>query len=257
MTRSFPGGLDAIVSRFELASPSMLGDRRLLRRVDTKFFLPTGALVWILNSVARDYRILAQQGQDERVLARYRTIYLDTPDLRCFHDHRCGRLPRQKVRLRRYLDRDETYFEIKSKQVNGQTNKYRLALEGPDAELGDQARRLVALHTSLPFDALEPTMVVDYHRMTLLAIHDLERVTIDVGLDFRGSSPGFNFDHVAIVEVKQPALCRQTPIMQALRTHRVYPSGGSKYCTAMVMARPGMPTRHVRSALRAVERIQA
>jgi hypothetical protein len=252
---AIPAGLHAIASRFAIATPEMLGERQLLRRVDTKFLLPSHALIWVLANIAGEYQMLRSNGQ---ALARYRTTYLDTPDLRCYHDHRRGRLPRHKVRLRDYLDRQVSFFEIKTKRASGETQKHRLKLAGLDAPLPEhEARRLVGLHTPLPFDELTPSIVVDFSRITLLAIRDEERVTIDVGLGFRDARPGFDLSDIAIVEVKQPSLRRQTPIMQALHTHGFYARAGSKYCTTLVLARPSIPANHIRPALRAMERLQA
>lgn len=256
MTASAPvlDNLDAVAGRFAGATLEMLDECRLLRRFDTKFLLPAQDLAWVLASVSRDYRVLCVDGTR---LARYRTVYHDTPDLRCYHDHRRGRRPRHKIRVRHYLDHDLSFFEIKTKRTNGETHKHRFPLLGSESDDRARARRLVGRYTALPFDDLVPSISIDYHRMTLLSIHDRERVTIDVGLDVAGAGPGLDLTGVAVLEVKQRSLQRQTSIMQALQAQRFYPQRASKYCTSLVLTRSQIPANHIRSALRAVERLQS
>lgn len=246
-------GLEALAARFAVASEEMLQARSLLRRTDTKFLLPAHMAVWVLAGITRDYRIISSPN---RHLARYQTIYYDTPDLLCFHDHRRGRLPRHKIRIRRYLDRDAAFFEIKTKQPNRETKKHRLPHPPHESGLNGDDERLIAAHTALPLKELSPTIVIDFSRMTLLSEHSDERMTIDTNLDFTGSGPAEAFDNTVMIEVKQRSLERRTPIMRALRAHRFRPGAASKYCAALAMAQTTLPRHHVRPLLRALERMQ-
>jgi len=82
--------------------PEDLQKRSLQRRVDTKFLCAATALNDLVPALGGDYGLLLACGEP---LARYRTLYFDSPDRRFYHQHRRGRRDRFKVRSRHYLDR--------------------------------------------------------------------------------------------------------------------------------------------------------
>src|SRR5688572_20051922 len=97
------------------ASPALLGGRELLKRNDAKFCLPMRHLPALLGSVD-SYDVLLAAGSP---VARYDTLYFDTAELECFHDHRRGRRHRAKVRIRHYPERELSFFEVKAKSARG------------------------------------------------------------------------------------------------------------------------------------------
>lgn len=249
---TLPRGLLAVARRFEPASLEMLRSRALLRRTDTKFLLRSDVVIWALAAITNAYRVLPS---GQRFLGRYRTIYFDTPDFLCFDDHRRGRRPRHKVRIRHYLDRQRTFFEIKSKLGNDVTTKHRELRTYGDESFSDADRRTVSRQTGLPAGELRPSLLIDFSRMTLLGIDSEERMTIDFNVGFDGG-PDSNLEGVSIVEVKQAQLCRTTPIMKVLRAHGLRPHPASKYCTALALSRPSLRANALKRVLRTVERIQ-
>lgn len=246
-------GLSAVTSRFDHATVKMLQARALLRRTDTKFLVPAEMVVWILAGLSNDYLMLPS---GNRYFARYDTTYFDTPDLRCFHDHRRGCRPRHKIRVRHYPDRGVSYLEVKSKDTSTETRKHRVRRTFGDDSLGGDGRRFVAMCCDLPVDELEPSMRMQFFRLTLLGKYTEERLTVDLGLDFDGAPPGRDLSGVGIVEVKQRHLQRRTPIMRALRAHQFRQGSASKYCTALALSRPSVRRNQIRPVLRAIERIQ-
>ena len=95
----------------------LLAARALLTRVDRSYLLREA--LDALSSLRDDYGVL-RAGPDS---ARYSTRYFDTSDLRMYDDHRRGRCPRYKVRMRHHLDRTLSFLEVKRKGTNQQTTK--------------------------------------------------------------------------------------------------------------------------------------
>ena len=98
----------------------LLAARALLTRVDRSYLLPREALDALLSSLRDDYGVLRA---GTRLAARYSTRYFDTSDLRMYDDHRRGRCPRYKVRMRHHLDRKLSFLEVKRKGTNQQTTR--------------------------------------------------------------------------------------------------------------------------------------
>jgi hypothetical protein len=214
------------------ASPELLGRRELLNRNDAKFCLPMRHLPALLGSAVDAYDILLSAGS---TVATYDTLYFDSAELQCFHDHRRGRRHRAKIRIRHYPDRQLSFFEVKAKSARGSTNKARVARVFGDDELGEADRALVRRGFPSLADRIEPVLWTRFARITLLGRETAERATIDINLRFEACT-GISraFEGLSIVEVKQPRLDRRTPLMCALRELRAMPSAMSKYCSGVV-----------------------
>jgi hypothetical protein len=244
------GALADALEPFGYASPELLLRRKLLHRVDSKFVLRGDQLVQLLAQLPRDYAVLRA---GVRRIASYRTLYFDTPDLQCFHDHRRGRRPRHKIRIRHYLDRGVTSFEIKSKLQGERTRKARVLLPYRVDALPDRALELAAEQGARFDGPLEPQLWMEFRRLTLLGLEHEERVTIDVGLTMGGREP-VTLDGVVIAEVKQARFSARSPIMTALRDARLRPTSASKYCTGIALTRDGVRLNRLLPALRVIER---
>jgi hypothetical protein len=234
---------------------SLLRRRDLLRRVDTKFVAPLEQLGSIFHGLEAHYARLLANGAS---WASYETLYFDTKGDRFFHDHRRGRLGRHKVRIRHYIDREVTYFEVKLKSNRRITTKVRRpkdfrcsTLETEDLALGSEVPQV-------PLSEVVPRLWTLFSRLQLVGREHLERVTIDVGVGFRHgriesaaaldelatSRAGgrrlvrelpADLRPLAVVEVKQPRYRSRTPIMLSLRREGVRRTRSSKYCTGVYL----------------------
>ncbi|HUH00401.1 MAG TPA: polyphosphate polymerase domain-containing protein [Kofleriaceae bacterium] len=242
-----------ILGRFGVASPELLSRRRLLRRTDSKFVMRAGDLPAIVDSLADAYRVLLAGTVP---LASYRTLYFDTPELDCFHDHRRGRRPRNKIRIRHYDERGLTFLEIKTKRSELETRKYRKARPFGETGLDASDRAFIAEHSGYAGE-LGPTIWTDFRRLTLLSIDFNERVTIDLGLEFHRDGTRADIGDLAIVEIKQSPFCMRSGAMQALRRIGVRQASASKYCTATMLTRTGLRFNRLRPVLRTIERLSS
>jgi hypothetical protein len=242
-----------VLAPFAVATPELLQRRGLLRRTCTKFVLRADDLAALLWWLRRDYAVLRAAGHN---LATYRTLYFDTPELDAFHDHRRGRRPRHKVRIRHYPDRRVSFFELKTKKSDLLTHKRRVAVPYGDNVVSEPQLDLLREHAPRLSRALEPQVWTNFRRLTLIGVDTNERVTIDTDLQVGPAGQLERLDHVAIMEVKQWPFCVRTPVMAALRSAGRQASSASKYCAALALTRPGLRLNRLLPALRAIEKIR-
>ena len=243
----------AVLLRFEEASPELLNARLLLQRTDRKYLLARRDLAALLSTLAADYRVLRSAGH---LVASYRTVYFDTPELRTFEDHRRERRCRCKVRVRHHLDRGLTFLEIKCKGRDGRTSKARLERPFGCEEIDADATRFVDRHCALGAGRLAPALALEFRRVTLIGDRVDERMTIDWDLRIASGARRDRLPDVAIVEVKQPRYSNRTPSVRALRAMHVQERGISKYCIALTRLAPVRP-HAFRPVLRKMEQLSA
>jgi hypothetical protein len=202
------------------ASAELLAARALLTRVDRKYLLPREA----------------------------------TADLRMYDDHRRGRCPRYKVRIRHHIDRELSFLEVKRKGANRQTTKAILNRPFGVAGLDPEDRHFIDQHCPMTAAGLVPALTVDFLRATLVGDVVNERVTVDWDLDFHQAATDTRLAQAVIVEVKQARYSNHTPAIRALRALRMREQSISKYCIATA-AGAAVRGNTFKPALRAVERL--
>ena len=171
-----------VVARFSEASPELLEARALQQRVDRKYLLRKGLMDSLLEGLGAHYRV-ARAG--DALLARYDTLYFDTPERLLYEDHRRGRRPRYKVRVRHHLDRRLTFLEVKRKDTNVCTRKARLGIPFGETRLNADACQFIDAHCPAGAARLIPRVSVAFFRLTLVGEHANERVTFDWNIEFR------------------------------------------------------------------------
>ena len=233
----------AAFAGFPIASRELARGRELQRRIDTKFLANRELLAALAAPLAGHYAVLHGS-------ARYRSLYFDTPDFLCFHDHRRGRRIRHKVRIRHYPDRGCSFFEIKTKRNELVTDKQRLELPYGQDNL-ERSHRALASTVGLPGDALVPALWIEYRRLTLANLTRSERLTIDVDLEVM-TLDGRRYDcgDLAVIEVKQAPFSPFTPVMRALAAAGAGERSMSKYASAIARLVPGIRCNRLLPALR-------
>ena len=209
----------------------------MLTRLDNKYIVLADAFQPALQAFGEQFDVL--EIRNKRVFT-YATRYFDDPDLRSYYDHHQGRRKRSKIRVRTYVDAGFSYLEIKLKDKRKVTVKKRLKIDSNGDGLcaisrspfiDQNHRELYQTGFGRP---LTPVIEMQYQRITLVAKHGGERMTIDTGLQFsangvlRHTDPG-----LFIVETKS---ARGYGIAdRILRANRLHPTKScSKYCVGMV-----------------------
>lgn len=204
---------------------------RLMNRTDKKFVTNKARLADLLALAEGKY--YAQFNAGSRI-ASYRTTYWDTDDYDYYMQHHNGRAPRQKVRVRTYMDSGVTFLEVKTKNNHGRTKKKRVEIPG-QGQIEGSAEFLQERVRRAPSEIHE-TVQNNFHRITLVNYAKTERLTIDFDVHFHNYDTGEDVDtgDLVIIELKRDGNVF-SPVLDILRQLRIKPSGFSKYCIGSVL----------------------
>ncbi|MBK8482405.1 MAG: VTC domain-containing protein [Proteobacteria bacterium] len=242
----------ALLLGYARVGAELAASRALQRRVDTKFLFGRRKLHAVLSDLSSSFELLAPP---RAPWGAYASLYFDTRDLMLFHDHRRGRRRRFKVRLRHYHDRALTFLEVKRTQRPGHTDKLRRQVDYGTAQIDGAARRFVDEAIAPSRVALEPTLLVEYRRITLIGRAAVERVTFDLDLRVCWQGEVCSFGEAVIAEVKQPRFCTSSLAMQALRARGAGQARASKYCLGIMALNHGVRAHRLKPRLRALQEV--
>ncbi|WP_025764614.1 polyphosphate polymerase domain-containing protein [Dyadobacter tibetensis] len=225
----------SIANQIESFDPISLGEMesvKLMNRMEVKFTLPVEKLADILYQVQAHYRILEM---GETRIFDYETLYFDSEAMDLYHQHHAGHLNRYKIRYRNYINTQSSFFEIKQSNNKGRTHKTRIPDQLNDQEdLGSASRQFLQKSTDYDPNLLKPTLWVYYSRLTLVSIHAVERITIDLNLRFRAGNSHQDYGQLIVIEVKQEKQNSASPFLDLMQKMRYKSGGMSKYCLGVV-----------------------
>lgn len=236
-----------ILNEYEPISLEQMRDVRLMNRTDTKFVTTMAMLSRFLDMARGGY--YAQEIDGKRAAA-YNTVYFDTERCDMFLAHHNGRLNRQKVRVRSYVDSQQSFLEVKTKNNHGRTKKERVAVGGFEIdaegfgevlgrgrdELSHECGEFLAHSLRYAPMTLKEQIENNFERITLVNKAKTERLTIDTNLRFRNLQTGEEKDlcGLVVIELKRDG-AMHSPVLDMLRGLRIKPMGFSKYCMGMAM----------------------
>ena len=225
--------INELLQHLEPITLEQMRNIRLMNRTDTKFVTSKDNLVRLLEMAQGKY--YAQFNNDSRI-ANYMTTYWDTDNHRFFLEHHNGRAPRQKVRVRTYMDSDLTFLEVKTKNNHGRTKKKRVEVPSQEIEVQGTNGEFVEALVHQGLNEMHPTVRNQFHRITLVNYGKTERLTIDYDVHFHNLETGNNANvgPLVIIELKRDGNV-YSPVLDILRVLRIKPSGFSKYCIGSVM----------------------
>ena len=228
-----------LVSQLEPITLEQMSGIKLMNRTDTKFVTNKHKLVHLLELAQGHYFAQFTSGS---FIAEYMTTYWDTDEHLFYFEHHNGRAPRQKVRVRTYMDSNLTFLEVKTKNNHGRTKKKRI--EVPNQEIIQEREKNSEFINGLVHKTLEdihPTVRNHFHRITLVNYGKTERLTIDFDVRFHNFETESRAEtgDLVIIELKRDGNV-YSPVLDILRTLRIKPSGFSKYCIGSVMTNRGL-----------------
>lgn len=241
----------AVLDTFEPISLEEMDRVKLMDRTDLKFNFNISHLPALLEAVRNDYRVLEVAGTR---MSRYETLYYDTPSYDLFRQHHNGKTNRYKIRLRRYVESDLNFFEIKFKNNKGRTIKKRVPRTTLDKNIGGNSEGFFTETTGMDPASMEPKLWVNYTRVTLVNRHDEERLTIDLDLEVKDEKGVADFSGLVIVEAKQ-AKPTDTPFVKKLKELHIREGGTSKYCLAVSKLVPDIKKNNFKEALTTIDKI--
>ncbi len=248
--------LDEQLEAFDPISLVEMDRVKLMNRIDTKFIIGYHQLPGILAKASSAYRILEIDGSR---VSPYSSIYFDTADVQMYTMHHNGKLNRYKVRMRLYLQSGDTYLEIKRKNNKGRTSKKRISISREHFESlhFDEIESLfVREKTPYELENLKPQLQNAFHRITLVDYNETERVTLDIGLNFRkiGEDAFIPMNKMVIVEIKQDGAASSS-FRKLFDEASVSPKSISKYCLGMMLTNPGIKYNRFKEKIRLINKI--
>lgn len=229
---------------------------KLMNRTDTKFVATIEQLNAFLLAVQGHYYI--QEKNNER-LACYHTTYFDTDDYKMYRMHHCGKQKREKIRVRTYMDTNDTFLEVKNKNNHGRTKKKRIIVEGVDTLQAESSNVVpfLATHAWYSLEEISPVIENWFNRITLVNFAKTERLTIDFNLRFHHlkTDKRDQLSRVAILELKRDGNV-PSPALEIFRRLRIKQSGFSKYCIGSALTHPGLKRNNFKERLMMIHKME-
>ncbi|WP_235296394.1 polyphosphate polymerase domain-containing protein [Portibacter marinus] len=245
--------LTEILRDFESISLAEIAKVALLKRVDTKFVLNQN----ILNDIVKDWKQhFSVLEINNKVIFQYKTHYFDTPDHQFYFDHQRGKIRRSKVRIREYLDSNQAYFEIKSKNMKRQTDKKRMLLPRNVTDASRLTKEFLEKN-SFEVPDLQASINNQFKRFTLVNRTEEERLTIDFDIQFYNDKNKISLENIAIIELKQKEFDRTSLVFETLKKHNVRPTGFSKYCYGLAALNPDLKQNYLLPKFRLLKKLTA
>ena len=211
----------------------------LMDRVDSKFISSISILPRLLEEMTPYFKV---QINNEKRIAPYCTQYLDTPDLHMFLMHQNGKLNRQKIRIRSYVDSQVSFLEVKNKNNKGRTIKIRVPVDLSHIQSVEElnsSKEFLEQNALVDSRNLQPMLANEFKRITLVNNRATERVTLDFDLRFINHQTGRQEEvsDLLVLELKQDGW-QHSDFRDIMHKLRIKASSFSKYCMGTVLTNP-------------------
>ncbi len=218
-----------IIDTFPPISLAELESYTLLDRVDTKYLVPSFRIPHVLMGLGCNYRSL--EISSIRIFS-YHTTYFDSIDWKFFTQHMTGRGHRSKVRFRRYEQTGVSFLEVKNRTNKFRTEKWRILKENSSGNRFDEESvEFIRRYTGNDTPELEAVLINKFSRITLAAVADTERVTIDFDISFYDlEGKSISIPEIGIIERKRSDFTNRSPLSETLKKINIKPTGFSKFC---------------------------
>jgi len=218
-----------LLQSFETISLHEMERVKLMNRVDTKFAFTINELNSLLPFLSESYFVLKVE---ETTTPHYESLYFDDERFSFFKDHHNGKGNRFKVRIRKYVESNLYFLEVKHK-IKGRTDKKRIATDQfneilPESDLAFVQNELQENKN------LVPIMWNSFQRISLVSKTENERLTLDFNIVFEKDGVKKSFKQLVIAELKQQDLNRNSAFYQLMKKHQIRPYRLSKYCLGSV-----------------------
>lgn len=201
-----------IINNLELFAPISLSELNAqasyLKRIDRKFLLTVHDLSDILEELKNNFQALEICGNK---VFQYDNVYMDTENYLFYQQHQNKEKSRTKVRTRKYVDANKTFFEYKQKE-NWITSKYRYEFPIEEHWIMTKWKKRFfegvyqSMYRVTESPEITPSIKTEYKRITLVGKGGSERLTIDFDIkttDLRDSNAEkIHLKNLVIIESK-------------------------------------------------------
>lgn len=243
--------LNSILSEFNPVSLNEIDEVKLMNRIDRKYWFHISLLNELLEKVTYFYDILEINGKR---LMEYQSAYFDTADNFMYIKHHNRKLNRYKVRRRKYLTTDDSFFEIKLKTNKKRTIKKRIATTFNGVAFLEKEIDFLNEKTPFKGDELTNSLNNQFYRITLIHKEKLDRCTIDVQPQFWNARGKVSFKNLVIFEMKRGRSIKSSPMISLLRKMKIRQRGLSKYCTGRALLEPKLKRNAFKPRLRFIDK---
>lgn len=245
-------GLRGLLAQFEPIDLTQMDAVALLNRTDTKYVLKASQLITALAALTHEYWVLEIDGVRQHP---YETLYFDTPDFAMYMRHHAGRPLRYKVRSRQYVESQRSFLEVKVKANAKRTSKKRVETAALMTRMSPELGPFVESVAPVAANSLAPKLWNTFSRVTLVNKHTPERLTLDVDLRFGNGLDSVVLPGVAVAEVKQESIDRNSEFIRLMRAMAIHPSSFSKYCVGVAMLYQEVKHNNFKPRLQLVEKL--
>jgi hypothetical protein len=253
MLKNIVDSIDEKLSSFDVITLEEMSGIRLMNRIDTKFLVNVNQLPVLLDMARKDYYV--QEIGDLRK-AFYRTLYYDTSEAEMYTVHQNGKLNRQKIRIREYVESGLMFLEVKKKNNKGRTSKKRITVENEDVKSNQAAIDFLDERSVYKMHEVDFRLRNSFFRITLVNREKSERLTIDFDINFENCVTGNKntISKLCIVEVKQDGNAH-SHFKDYLMSLRIKRRSVSKYCLGMVLTDPSIKYNRFKEKVRYIEKL--
>ncbi|MBU3659624.1 MAG: polyphosphate polymerase domain-containing protein [Flavobacteriales bacterium] len=221
--------IETILHEFKPISLAEMDRVKLMNRTDTKFAFSIQKFIEFLGSLNQFYDVLEIE---KTRTPHYESLYFDDDQFTFFKDHHNGKTNRFKVRIRKYVESEILFLEIKHK-FKGRTDKKRIPTKAFDEAFDEKQRQFLTKQLQSE-NQLVPTMWNSFQRITLINRTLNERLTFDFNINFHHQNTERNFNNLVIAELKQETLNRNSPFYTLMKNQQIRPYRLSKYCLGSI-----------------------
>ena len=222
----------------------------LMNRTDTKFIFSVSTLIDVLSKLKKHYYSLEINGIRA---ANYKTLYFDTEKKDLFLRHQNGKKNRYKIRIRKYIDSNLCFLEVKLKTNKNRTIKKRVKIADFETELSQVSKDFIHDKSSLEPTTLVPALWNDFTRLTLVSRTSQERLTIDLNLSFESTSKK-ELNYLVIAEVKRESNS-PSEFIKIVKDKHIRQGSMSKYCIGSVLLQKKLKYNNFKPQLLAINKL--
>jgi hypothetical protein len=237
--------LYSYLEQFKSISLEEIEKFALMDRVDTKYVFHIQELNQVLKELLLYYSILEI---NQKRISKYESLYFDTENKDLYHFHQRGKLNRYKFRIRKYVESNLNFFEIKFKNNKGRTKKSRIIVDNFNFKESSEIDIFLKHESKYSIKDLEEMIWVNYSRITLVNKKNLERVTLDLNLEFKLNELSQNLDKFVVAEVKQNKSF-QSKFVEIMHKNHFREGSISKYCLGMISLFPTLKANNFKPFL--------
>lgn len=231
---------------------SLSSETNLLQRFDTKFLLTVEQFLFLVEKIEKSYFAIEIDGN---LISDYQSEYWDTPNRDLYFLHHRKILPRYKIRKRSYLNNGESYWELKTKSIKGQTVKTRIPSFPKDNHIPEEIFKILNEQQNKYISSeFEPVMVSKFQRLALLNVEKNERITFDWDIEFTSKGEVLKLEGLIVAEIKQKQRDRNSFFFKECRNLHLQSNNFSKYCIGTALLNPSIKQNNFKRILEKVKK---